>query len=194
LQEFISIMDHFGNILCISVSIFRLEPLLPNMRYGYQYAYSCAPHLALLLSSLGENGECVLLEKDLLTKITVAGMGKHWSLIDVALAMFTLLQLPGLGSGRRALANQVASLANFGAVVFQLVRLRLRGMPAAEALYLYDEYARQYRLATRKVGTVFLNLIYRSCIAWPRIGDRMFRLAIAIKKRKPEDYVTSDRD
>jgi glycosyltransferase involved in cell wall biosynthesis len=194
LQEFIRIMDHFCNILCVSVSVFRLEPLLPNMRYGYQYAYSCAPHVALLLASIGVNGECVLLEKNLLSKIAAAGIGRHWSLIDAALPIFTLQQLPGLGPSRRLLAGHLAGIAGFGGVVFQLAQLRLRGMPAAEALYLYDEYARQYWLATRRKRILFLSLMCKSCIAWPKIGDRLLRLAITAKKLKPEDYVTSDRD
>jgi glycosyltransferase involved in cell wall biosynthesis len=194
LQEFIRIMDHFGTILCISVSVFRLGPLLPNMRYGYQYAYSCAPQLALLLSSIGENGECVLLEQNLVSELLAAGRNRHWSLIDVLLPIFTLQQLPGLGPGGRVLAEHIASLVTFEGVPFQLINLRLRGMTRAEALYLYDEYTRQYWQATRQIKTLLKGSIYRVCIAWPKMGMFLFRLAITVKQRKLGDYVTVSRE
>jgi len=45
----------FSNLLFISANIFNVKKLRANLPYGYQFAYSTGPHLAVLLASVNEH-------------------------------------------------------------------------------------------------------------------------------------------
>jgi hypothetical protein len=100
---FLEELDDFGNALFVSSSLFNAARLRKHLDHGHQFAYSCAPHLAMLLMALGEDGLAVFSPRALV----------HWerpqtenrgSLITIALGLPVLLELPMPQRERRALA------------------------------------------------------------------------------------------
>lgn len=59
-HEFVAGIEDFGHILGIWTSLYRVRPIQANLRYGYQYAYSMAPHIVALLMALRDGGETVV--------------------------------------------------------------------------------------------------------------------------------------
>lgn len=93
LADFIERLDSFGNTLFISAGVYKAETIRRNLRIGYHYAYSMAPHIACLLASLGGEGRCFM-SADQITKWETNNRGDHWSSLDVALGAMVLMELP----------------------------------------------------------------------------------------------------
>jgi glycosyltransferase involved in cell wall biosynthesis len=187
LKEFIESIDHYGTLLCISASIFNFRALIKHLKIGYQYAYSNAPHIAILLSELVNGGKTVLMDKQLISIIRTHGFVGFWSLIDVSLCMFTLLRLPGLNNNTWLLSKHIASLVAFDAVVFQLITLRLNGVKKSEVLYLFDSYMFFIKRSNKTLLLCIKKHVYRFLLLFPSLGNYIFNLAFKIMgKNRPE--------
>lgn len=88
-SELINKLDSFKNLLFISTGLYRVKHFLPQIRFGYQYAYSMAPHVALLLTSIGTR-KVIFSSR----KIVDQGHGGGWSIINFQLVKSSLLELP----------------------------------------------------------------------------------------------------
>ncbi len=191
--EFVENIDHFGNILCISVSLFRAKRLLPKIRYGYQYAYSMAPQLAMLLVSLREDDECILCSEGLLAELEAAGKRDRWSYVDGGIAIFALAYLPGLGGLRKALVPHLRSLVSLELVLMQLINLRLEGLSYSEAGFLIDEYARVRPGEGFGIRLRVKRLCYRVILFWPKLGRGLLKVAARLLGKNLASHSTPGR-
>jgi hypothetical protein len=106
-DEFAGRMDSFSNILFLSAGIYKSEHVRHNVRFGYQYAGTLCPHLAILLKSIGSNGRCRLSAK------TIVGWegnarGDGWSLLDLSIGFPSLLEMPFSYVSKRHMAQSAA--------------------------------------------------------------------------------------
>lgn len=68
LADFVHRFDHWPNVLFISAGLYHRERVAPFIRFGYQYAYTLAPYLAILLKTLAEtNGLTIFLSRVIVT-------------------------------------------------------------------------------------------------------------------------------
>ncbi len=86
-------LDHFGNWLFISTSVYKTEEYLKHIRYQSWGAYSMASQLVPPMIAISKNKTFVLSEKYIVTNHRPEGNDK-WSDFQLALSLSTLLEAP----------------------------------------------------------------------------------------------------
>lgn len=107
-EDLIKKADSYANLMFISTGVYRADRLLANLKYGYIYAYSGTPHLAILFTTLGEFGECVLSAEQILDSVGHAAANQKWPQLDFALSLTAMLDLPMKPKARTELARKIA--------------------------------------------------------------------------------------
>jgi hypothetical protein len=95
-SELASKLDHFGNWLFISTSVYKTEEYLKHLRYQVWGAYSMASQLVPPMVAISQNKTFVLSEKYIVTNIQAEedDPGGKWSNVQLALSLSTLLEAP----------------------------------------------------------------------------------------------------
>ncbi|ALI99758.1 glycosyltransferase family 2 protein [Rufibacter tibetensis] len=94
-DELIDRIDSFGNLLYISVGLYNLKKLSSGYKTMYQYSYTLAPHMALLLSALSNSSNHKVLFSDKVIINSMAHDTNHdesWNWIVVSMAIFLLYE------------------------------------------------------------------------------------------------------
>jgi glycosyltransferase involved in cell wall biosynthesis len=141
--DFLTRCPGFGNVIFISANLYRAGAMRPNLYIGHRYAYSMAPHFAMLLSSMGE-GDRVLFVDDELAVAEVCDGANHWSSISQALSWPTLMELNLEPNERKLLADrlQVPSVAS---VLIQLLGTGLKRGEYRTSAYYYGQIEARMR-------------------------------------------------
>lgn len=129
----------FGNLLFISTNIYQRAPLVEHLHIGYRFAYSMAPHIAMLFLAAGTDGQ-VVFRDDVVVETETQLDGSHWSAINQALSIPTLLELPLSPGERRTLASkfQLPDLAN---LIIQLLGTGVRRAEFDSSKFYYRQIA-----------------------------------------------------
>jgi glycosyltransferase involved in cell wall biosynthesis len=198
--DFIKSWDSFSNILFISANIYHAKTIKTRLSYGYHFAYTCAPHLAMVLQALQPTGKAVLLSDRLLDGQCLIPLEESWAPIIVFLGKMLLLELPLSDADRKCLYRKLAPLPRLELLVIYLVK-KTRGQGSVqESLFLYDHIV--YRLNYYdKCGLVRCKaLLYRGLIRWPNLGYwiigicyKRFKFINYVSKTKLGDIITVDR-
>ena len=68
LADFCQNLDNWPNVLFLPCGLYKAQEFVPYLQYGYQYAYTLAPHVALLLQCLkNTNGKCLFSKRLVVT-------------------------------------------------------------------------------------------------------------------------------
>ncbi len=197
---FVSSWDSFSNILFISVNIYHAKTVKKQLSYGYHFAYTCAPHLAMVLQSLQSGGKAQLLAESLLDGQCLIPLEESWAPIIVFLGKMLLLELPLSDDDRKLLYQKLIPLPRLELLVIYLVKRVRRDGCDREALFLFDHVV--YRASYYdKYGLFrFKSMIYRLLIRWPKFGYLAIKTCYSrfgfikfVKKTKFEEIVTVDR-
>lgn len=92
-SELANKLDHFGNWLFISTSVYKTEEYLKHIRYQAWGAYSMASQLVAPMVAVSKNKTFVLSEKYIVTNIRQDANDK-WSDFQLALSLPTLIEAP----------------------------------------------------------------------------------------------------
>ncbi|MDB5249660.1 MAG: hypothetical protein JWQ40_4054 [Segetibacter sp.] len=89
-------LDHFGNWLFISTSVYKAEEYLKHIRYQAWGAYSMASQLVPPMVAISKNKTFILSEKYIVTNIEADedDPGGKWSNYQLALSLPTLIEAP----------------------------------------------------------------------------------------------------
>ncbi len=89
-------LDHFGNWLFISTSVYKTEEYLKHVRYQAWGAYSMASQLVPPMIAISKNKTFILSEKYIVTNIKAKedDPGGKWSNFQLALSLPTLVEAP----------------------------------------------------------------------------------------------------
>jgi glycosyltransferase involved in cell wall biosynthesis len=164
ISEFAEALDSFSNALFISTSIFNAAELLDYIGFGYLYAYSCAPHLAVLLAGMKEDGEWRLSEKEIVDLELGKTVDQKWSPLIPALGKMTILELPMKHSARRLLAYKLYRKPRLEYLALSLVRLAGRQRSSQEALFLYGQLCSRLYWCDRSPGGYARRMLGRGLI------------------------------
>ena len=187
LDEFISSVDSFSNILLISTSVYRRAALVPQLQIAYNYTYSMASQVVLVLRALlAESGNCRLLQKRIV-KWTPPPEGTQWSVVTQLLGLGILLDLPLSRKSRRNLARLLPRPRALECMAIQVAGYRLQSKDSNSAGYIMDQiYSRLlfYSSGLAGRGRFFF---YRYCLfLFPVFGLALFRLVIQVTGRGKE--------
>lgn len=170
-NDYIDKIETYGVPLFISINVFKSAALMPNLRFGYQYAYSAAPHVAMLLMSLGEGEQCFFAKERLVDQNEV-DYSNSYSFIDAALGQMTILELPLSYAARRVLAEKIVrkGLQSQEFFAAQLVFEAIKDKDNRHALYLYDQLFYRYYYFDRRWSRILRTKLYRLLIKFPKLG------------------------
>lgn len=89
-------LDHFGNWLFISTSVYKTEEYLKHIRFQAWGAYSMASQLVPAMIAISKNKTFVLSEKYIVTNLKAQqnDKGGKWSDFQLALSLATLMEAP----------------------------------------------------------------------------------------------------
>jgi hypothetical protein len=136
-HAFLAALDSFANLLFISSSVLHLAQLRDAFDRGQHYAYSCAPHLALLLTGMRPESVAVF-KKASLVDWRLPEVENRGSKFAMALGLPTLLELPLAQAERRLLARHLARFNSAGELIHEsLLAILYGGRTRREAFRLY---------------------------------------------------------
>jgi len=113
LNEFLEKLDFIGSIIFVSASVYNVNRIIPQIRWGYSMIISNAPLVAMLFMSLGNNELCLFSPK----QIVAIGCGTtpltqlSYPLL-AALELPLLLDLPINPAAHRLLTRQMSKVAH----------------------------------------------------------------------------------
>ena len=170
IADFVNRMDNFGNVLFLSCGVYRIAPLLPQLNIACHHTYSCAPHIALTLASLGKSRGCCFSARQVVDWGGPLPAEQQFSNLSVCLGMATLLELSMPSAVRRALGQRMLSTLNYWMAKRNLFGLILvaavKDRDTAGARFTFDQIrSRIYyyekglvpRLATRLCALLLRN-------------------------------------
>jgi len=110
IKEFAETM-WFPAIIYISAGIFRMNMLKTNLWVGYQYAYSFAPHVALLFSAFGSETKCFFSRTKLINNEHPLSPNFPASLhLMMSLGIGVLLELDSVAVCRSTFAHKLRAI------------------------------------------------------------------------------------
>jgi len=173
IDEFIDKLDHFANFLCISVNVFQVSKIIKYLKYGFQYCYSCGPHIALMLRGLGDNEQVIFSNEAIISKISTSNYSDYWSAIPVALGLDTLIENVNGIERKKKLSRKISDLSF--RVTYELLIFRMKGtISHKEMIFYYKQimYRRHY-FGHRSMKAFIYSIIYRICLALGLSGIRL---------------------
>jgi len=171
LKDFVTRLDSFSGVLFLSASIYKASALKQNLKLGYTYTYSTAPHIATLLMSLGDSGTCCLAGQNIVDQGPPRPVTDQWSLVHSFTGTMTLLDLPWPHTVRQELARQILkTFPPLESVMTQLVLMALKQGTSQSALYFYDQIAARLYYFDRSPIRRAKLFAYRALLIWPRLG------------------------
>jgi abequosyltransferase len=99
-------LDSFPNLLFISTGVYYRPAMLESLKFGYHFAYSCAPHLAVLFTALGANGK-VYWRTETIIHRPPSNEDGHFDFTVKFLGLPTLLELPIPAEFRSVLLKKI---------------------------------------------------------------------------------------
>jgi len=176
LEELVEDLDDSANVMWISTAVYRIEAMRPSLKFGYQYAFSILPHVAMLLVSVGKQGKCCFSDHSLivLEEAVTTPIEKQWSRVNFALGMPTLYDLPmpfplREKLSRKLLSNRWAAGLDLRFVTHQLLLEYLKYGDHRSTLYYFDQIcARGYYLNSSLKSRAEVRFC-RALLLWPRL-------------------------
>jgi hypothetical protein len=94
-NEFLEKIDSIDNFFLISINVYNVENIKPNLRFAYIFSYTIVPHFVLLLISLLDKNTVVLANKELvISDNKYEELDQGWSALPLCLGLPLLFELP----------------------------------------------------------------------------------------------------
>lgn len=197
LAELVGNLDGLSDIAFISSSVYKVAAILPNLKFGYQFAYTMHPHLAALLVTVGDNGACCLVNRQIADRgPTPVQLEQQWSLVNLALGFPTLLDLPLKPAIREDLAQKLLAAPNgedaigIHALAYQLLLMAIKHGDRRSAVYYFDQICGRWYYFDRSAKRRIQLLGYRLMLRYPGLVRHVFRL---VKGREISDQNFQNR-
>lgn len=184
LEELAHTLDGSADLPWISSSVYRAHDFQAKLKFGYQFANTLVPHIAILLMALSEKGGCHLSQNRIIqseVRDVEVNVAQQWSVIDLALGFPTLFDLPLKLSLREMLAEKLL-LSNLRPgnglrnVAFQLLLLAIKQRDHRNALYYFNQIRGRHAFGRTPKRSLETG-IYWLMLRFPRLGARLYRLA-----------------
>lgn len=182
LGDFIRGIDDWSNVLFISCCLFNREKVIPYLRFGYLYAYSLAPHIAMLLSCLRERGgHCLFFSRKVVNyrrdENTVT-----WSRVNISNTALIIELLPDRTLQQHLYDRMAPTFLPISALSMRLVEA------AAESGEDQDLRFRFRALTTTCLGLPWWSAVQRATFGYlvrhPRLLEILAHLFRTITRRR----------
>ncbi len=166
-EEFVERFDYFSELVFISSCIWSAKAVQPQLKFGYRFAYSMYPNLALLLTSLGEDGICCF-SNECIVDFEPAPVGELWSPLLSYLGFATLFELPLGPQVRRKLAAKYRPSLEY--LLVHLILVALKSNDYQTPLYFYDQIIARLLYFEPSVLRKSKSLVYGIMLRFPQLS------------------------
>lgn len=170
LSGFIRGIDDWSNVLFISCCVYNRQRLVPYLRYGYLYAYSLAPHIAMLLRYLREHGGRCCFHRRSLVRQATAEDGATWSRVNLSNTALLLELVPDRESQQIFFARMAPTFLTLPRLAMRLVERTSETGENGELLFRF-----------RALTTTCLSPGFRSALARTALSFLVARPRLAQK-------------
>lgn len=184
LSGLVGALDSWSNLLFLSTGIYRTSLLQKNLEVGYNYAYSRAPHIAMLLVGMKPITQWCLSSHRIIEQNGLSP--DRWSCVGTALGFPALLELVKDPAVKHNLADKVLpGTSSKRYISSQLAMMAV--VDPKEALFLYDTINARLRVFNRG-----FPWYYRLFVRYPRQGLKAMSTYHTIIKGKPmkSEYIS----
>lgn len=183
-EEFIASSISYNGMMFTPAGVYRMKKVLPALRFGYLYAYTWGPHLAVVLSSLAQGETCEIRSFHLIVSNKGAGKENMWSPIGFLTGRQAMLELSMSDRSRAILAQKIVQSPSVEYIACEMIsRARNKGT-RAESLFLYDQIVARHRAYCG--GPAGLRWrFYRPLVRWPSAGWWLVCIAYRIFGKLP---------
>lgn len=189
LREMAQHLDLSANLPWVSNCVYAVEPMRAQLKFGFQFAFSMLPHLALLFMALHNDPKarcCFSTER--LVQLQLHGEVTHatWPKMMFALSAPTLFDLPLPGDVRELLARKLllsflGEGISFEVAFIELLMERLHHGDAKSTLYYFDQICARAAYF-RETPLLKLRLrAYRFLLRFPSVASVLYFL---VKRRR----------
>jgi len=199
-DDFIKGPISFNGMMFTPACIYNIERTISSLRFGYLYAYSWGPHLAVAISSLANYGICEIRSYRLIVSNIGVGKENMWAPIGYLAGRQALLELSMSDAARTALARKMDHCPSIEYIACEMI-IRASGQKdSLEALFLYDQIAARNRPFRKSIVSGLKWRAYHYLVKWPCLGLRLIRLIYRIfskvsyfQRNQLEKFGTRDR-
>lgn len=177
--ELVERLDSWSHLLFMSVGVYNCRAVRSHLRFGYHFAYSLSPHVAVVLSAVAAGGACYFPRESIISQQS----GAEWSPIHALLGKMTLLDLPMEDEVRREFARKLRHRPGLEATVAFLVSAARAANDWRLALYQYDQICSRVYYFDRDWLTRLRILAYRTLIRYYGLGHLVLRWSIPLFRR-----------
>jgi len=192
MSEFIEKLDFICSIIFISPSVYNVNRIIPQIRWGYAMESSCAPLMAILLMSLDNNGLCLFSPKQIATmggRDTTPLAQKDYPL-SIAMRLSLLLDLPINPAAHRLLTRQISKVThtwlNVPTIANFLAHKGYFENNYEESLRFYKQISKRLFSLDKSVMIRFMKYIGYFFVRYPRIFVPL--LDMTYKRLKGTEY------
>lgn len=168
--NFLKAIDSIGQIIFISSNIYNSRLIAQQCKFGMFYQYSCAPHLVMLLLSLGKYGKCYISDEkivDCATSETPRELIRSFT-IPLILGLPILLHLPLEMEALRVLREVILrGLKPWGAIYQTFVNRQ----DNKSAKYLYNKIKQSYCSLSPKYVNMIEIRLYSLIFIFPKLSN-----------------------
>lgn len=169
------------DIIFLSSKVYKAQAYQENIKLGYHYLYSMAPHTALLLATVGMHGECLFSKCKIIKNILPDG-DQCWPLVPFVLGLNVILEIPLTWNEKCALSRLIIR----GNLIYIASRLAFMSMQSKESkynLYIFRQIRCRYAPFIKPQERA-LNYILYILLHKPRILLLLRKIACGILPKK----------
>ncbi len=187
IDEFIETFETFGAVLFLSTSVYNMNKVVSGMSFAHFFQSSYAPHLVMLFMSLGDEGECVYSENQIV-KNKADDTPDHLKWDQIFIYQLTLLlRLPlkpkTIGKLRKRL-EQLTSVWSIYHFIFTLTFIEYEKGVTNKPIVFYGEIVRSFFYLDRRLTTRIAIFFGHFVIRYPFLFRRIFSIIYKISKGK----------
>ena len=109
LNDLLENIKRWSHLNFTSTSIFNRGKLINYIKYGYQYSYTWSPHIAMVLSSLNElDDDIILSSKKIIEEVSTCEDDNKWPPMGPAYSKFVLHELISKRELKRKLIDKIS--------------------------------------------------------------------------------------
>lgn len=170
LDELIRQMENYGDVMWLSMGIYRAPVVRSYMRHGYRLPWN--PHVALLFWALLEGrGKAILCPERIITRVREG----EWSALGYAQESLNIVHLPVSHKTRLLLIRKILECSvSLRVLAHQAALYGIRTGDSTAALFFFDRAYRNFSAWHTKLSTPFAYRFYRWAIKYPRLGAGLF--------------------
>lgn len=180
--EFVNNITHWGQINFTSVCVFNCQKLIPYLRFGYQYAYTWSPHIALVLTYMAyHEGDASFYSDKIIDDVCTTNSENKWHPIGPLLGKMALIELPIKYKTKLILANKINSHPTLEFLLYDCLKNIVEDKNKKESLFIYKLATSKLYILNPKITTKIKILFYRVLLIFPRISFKAINYIIKSK-------------